>query len=104
MKHHHEDLAIELGLRLRRLRRAAGLSQHDVADMAGLDRTTIGLLERGKRGMQVYTLLVVAGALEERPSRILEGIEYIPGPPPPQPQGTWSFTPPQKRGHPGPAS
>ncbi len=100
MKHQQEELAIELGLRLRRLRRAAGLSQHEVADMSGLDRTTIGLLERGKRGMQVHTLLVVAGALEERPSRILEGIEYIPGPPPPVREGTWSFTTAPKRGFP----
>ena len=104
MKHYDEELTLELGRRLRRTRRAAGLSQQDVAKMVGLDRTTIGLLERGKRGMQVITLLVVAGALEEKASRILDGIEYIPGPPPPKPRGTWSFTQPQKRDFPAPSS
>ena len=90
MKRRDEELAIEMGLRLRRARRAVGLSQEELARRAGVHRHTIGLLERGKRRMGSETLLLILGALEADPSKILGGIEWIPGPT--APTGNWSFT------------
>jgi transcriptional regulator with XRE-family HTH domain len=48
---------------LRDVRREKGLSQESLASEAGLHRTHIGLVERGKRSPTVKTLLVIAGAL-----------------------------------------
>ncbi len=41
--------AVSFGARLRRLREAAGLTQEELADRAGLSRKAISLLERGER-------------------------------------------------------
>lgn len=44
-----QPLATAFGAVLREHRERAGLSQEDLADNAGLHRTYVGLLERGKR-------------------------------------------------------
>ena len=57
----------ELGRRLRQRRLDRNLSQHDVAQKAGVDRTTIGQLERDGRA-SLQTLVQVLrglGALDE---------------------------------------
>jgi transcriptional regulator with XRE-family HTH domain len=49
--------------RLRELREAAGLSQQQLADKAGLTRDGIAQLERGRRQPAWATVLALAGAL-----------------------------------------
>ncbi|MDY0135977.1 MAG: helix-turn-helix transcriptional regulator [Thiomicrospira sp.] len=48
---------------LKRLRQGSGLSQQDFAFEAGLDRTYISLLERGKRQPSLETLYRISKAL-----------------------------------------
>ncbi len=53
---------------LRRLRQAAGLSQEDLAERAGLTSAAIGALERGERRHPYpHTLRALAGALDLSP-------------------------------------
>lgn len=56
---------------VRRARKAAGLSQEDLALEAGLDRTYISQVERGKRNVTVIVLARIAGALKTTPDKLL---------------------------------
>jgi transcriptional regulator with XRE-family HTH domain len=61
------------------VRKRAGLSQERLADLAGLHRTEIGMLERGIRLARIDTLIKLAGALEVTPDALLDGIDWRPG-------------------------
>jgi transcriptional regulator with XRE-family HTH domain len=52
------------GRRLKTLRRERDLTQQQLADAAGFDRTFIGKLERGESGMNVDRLDDLARALD----------------------------------------
>ena len=56
---------------VRSLRKAAELSQEDLAHEAGLDRTYISQVERGKRNLTIMALAKIAGALKVSPDRLL---------------------------------
>lgn len=63
-----------LGRNLRELRRAAELSQEELADTAGLHRTYIGGIERGERNVGVLNLIQIARALKVSPGELLKSI------------------------------
>jgi len=65
---------VRFGLRVRRLRKAAGLSQEAFADRCGLDRTYISGIERGKRNVSLRNIEVVAKALGLSVSGLTEGV------------------------------
>ncbi len=48
---------------LRTLRKRAGFSQDALAEVSGLHRTEVNLLERGKRSPRVETLVILARSL-----------------------------------------
>ena len=52
-------------------RKAAGLSQEDLALEAGLDRTYISQVERGTRNCTIVVLARLARALKTTPDRLL---------------------------------
>ena len=56
---------------VRRARKAAGLSQEELASEAGLDRTYISQVERGKRNVTIVVLARIARALKTTPDRLL---------------------------------
>ncbi|MBU6464278.1 MAG: helix-turn-helix transcriptional regulator [Bradyrhizobium sp.] len=56
---------------VRRARKAAGLSQEELAFEAGLDRTYISQVERGKRNVTIVVLARIAKALETTPDKLL---------------------------------
>jgi transcriptional regulator with XRE-family HTH domain len=60
-----------VGRAIRALREARGLTQEQLADLAGVHRTYVGSVERGERNVTVETLSRFAEALEVRPSEIL---------------------------------
>ncbi len=67
------------GRNLARLRKGAGLSQEQLASLASLHRTEIGMLERGVRLARIDTLIKLAGALNIAPGELLDGLAWTPG-------------------------
>lgn len=53
----------EFGLRVRSTRTAAGLSQEQLAHLAGLHRTYVGSVERGERNISLLNILTLATVL-----------------------------------------
>lgn len=58
---------------MRRERESRGLSQEQLADMAGLHRTYIGSVERGERNISIDNIERLAVALGLDPADLLRG-------------------------------
>lgn len=58
-----DDLTGNVVDTIARLRREAGLTLEDLADRAGLHRTSLGLVERGERGLTIESAAKIAEAL-----------------------------------------
>ena len=63
-----------IGQRVRDLRVAKGLSQEKLAELAKLHRNYVGSIERGQKNAGVVSIVRLAHALSERPSRLLDTI------------------------------
>jgi transcriptional regulator with XRE-family HTH domain len=73
------SVAEQFGRNLARCRRAAGLSQEEASFRAGLHRTEVSSLERGKRLPRVDTVAKLAAAVKADPGELFEGIAWQPG-------------------------
>lgn len=73
------SVAERFGANLRRCRELADLTQAEVAQRASMNRTQIGVLERGERLPRIDTLVKLAGALEVSPDELLAGLKWKPG-------------------------
>lgn len=67
-------LPAALGRAVRRLRVAAGFSQEAFADVVGVHRTYLGLIERGAVNVTLTTLEKLATALGLTPARLLDEV------------------------------
>jgi transcriptional regulator with XRE-family HTH domain len=72
-------LAEQFGANVARCRRAAGLSQDDLAWRASMHRTQVFLAERGKTMPRLDSFVRFVGALEVDSADLLDGIEWEPG-------------------------
>jgi transcriptional regulator with XRE-family HTH domain len=61
-----------VGQRLRELRKAHGMSQHDLAERTGIHPTAIGRYERDGREPLAGTIIRLARGLGVRPAALLE--------------------------------
>jgi transcriptional regulator with XRE-family HTH domain len=59
------------GDNLRQLRLGASLSQEDLAEVAGMDRTYVGSVERGERNISLDNIWRLADSLGVEPSVLL---------------------------------
>ncbi len=66
------DVRKTFGDRVRQLRQAKGISQEDLAEKAGLDRTYISSIERGKRNVSLLNIERLAKSLEVKPHQLLQ--------------------------------
>lgn len=64
------------GNNVRRLRESSGMTQENLAEAAGLDRSYIGGIERGERNPALTAILRLAAALGVAPGRLFDGIGY----------------------------
>ncbi|WP_082518931.1 helix-turn-helix domain-containing protein [Leifsonia sp. Leaf336] len=64
-----------LGENVRDRRKAAQLSQADLAALSGLDTSTVSRLERGELNPTLTTLLALAITLECEAFELIEGVE-----------------------------
>ena len=59
---------------MRQLRAEAGYSQEAFAHAAGLDRSYLGLIERGQRNITLGNIEKIAKALRVPISQLMEGV------------------------------
>ena len=57
------DIKLLVGKRVKELRNNLGISQEELADLAGLDRTYITSVECGKRNISIVNIEKLANAL-----------------------------------------
>jgi len=60
----------EFGARVRALRKGKGYSQEQIADLAGLDRSYMGHIERGEKNITLLKIWQIADALDLSPSEL----------------------------------
>ena len=69
------NLQEQFGVMLRRRRLKAGLGQEEFADIAGLHRTHISLLERGKRMPTLFVVRKIARGLKTTMASLMAELE-----------------------------
>ena len=60
-----------IGENVRSYRKKLGVSQEELGDMAGLDRTYVGGVERGERNVSAVNIEKLARALKVKPEKLL---------------------------------
>jgi transcriptional regulator with XRE-family HTH domain len=72
-----DELQRVFGIVVRRRREAAGMSQEAFADAAGLHRTYVSLLERGRRMPSILVARKIATALGTTMADLLGEVERV---------------------------
>lgn len=63
---------VAFGERVRKLRKEKGLSQEALADLAGIERSYMGHIERGDQNITLIKIFQIAEALEMSPSYLID--------------------------------
>jgi transcriptional regulator with XRE-family HTH domain len=74
-KYVRSKIDIAFGRALRQQRAIRGLSQEGMADLCGMDRTYVSLLERGRRSPTIRTVHQLCNSLKLRPSEFFAHVE-----------------------------
>lgn len=69
------NLQIWFGIVLREQRKKLSITQDELAHRSNLDRTFVGLLERGQRKPSLDTIFALSRGLEIRPSELIAEVE-----------------------------
>jgi transcriptional regulator with XRE-family HTH domain len=72
-------LATAAGEAVHNLRIELGVSQSSLSEKSRLDRSYLGLLERGKRGISLESIWKISTALSIKPSELIARIESLLG-------------------------
>lgn len=67
-----KSLAYKLGVKIRILRKAAGITQAQLAEAADISVNFMGYIERGQRTPSIATLEQIAKALKVAPKELFE--------------------------------
>lgn len=63
-------------LKATRAKRTDKMSQYKLAELAGITRRYVQMLESGKQGVSLITLFSLAQALEVSPVQLIEELDY----------------------------
>ncbi|MBU6222925.1 MAG: helix-turn-helix domain-containing protein [Planctomycetes bacterium] len=69
-----DKLLQHFGQRVREARVACGVTQEQLAEHAGFDRTYISLVERGKRNLSLLNVCQLANALGKSAEDLVRGL------------------------------
>lgn len=69
------DILEVFGQVIREMRIEQGISQEELASLAGFHRTYIGMIERGERNLSLKNMQVLANTLNTKLSKILSECE-----------------------------
>lgn len=64
-----------LGKRIKKMRGERSLSQEELAELAGVHRTYVGMIERGEKNVTVFSAQKISAALGISISELFEGYE-----------------------------
>ena len=67
------------GAAVRQLRAKAGVSQENLANIANIDRSYMGAIERGTKNVTIKNICKIAKALEKNPSELFKLTEKLLG-------------------------
>lgn len=62
---------VRLGAAIRAKRKEMGVSQEELAIVAGVERSNMGKIERGENNLSVLNLIRIADALDSKAAEIL---------------------------------
>ena len=65
----------DFGKTIRELRKEKGLSQEAFADLAGIDRSYMGHIERGEKNITLTKIYQLSNALEMAPAEIFDRLK-----------------------------
>lgn len=74
MSRGNHALLLQLGVRIKRLRKKKGYTQTDLAVHLDMNRGHLSDIERGKREAGIITLQVIARGLDTTMSNLLRGL------------------------------
>ena len=69
-----QDIQLIVAERIKRIRKAKGITQEELADLAGLNKTHMYRLEGGKQSMTLRTLKIIADALDVRVRELVKDL------------------------------
>lgn len=70
----NSDILIKFGKRVLSYRKEANLSQEKLAELSGLHRTYIGMIERGEKNITLKNIEKISKALEINMSDLLKDL------------------------------
>ena len=71
------DILIDFGLAIKKLRNEMELSQEDLAEKTGFHRTYIGFIERGERNLSLKNIEIFANTFNIKVSELMKVCENI---------------------------
>jgi transcriptional regulator with XRE-family HTH domain len=69
-----QDIQLLVADRIKKIRKAKSLTQDQLAELAGLNRTHLYRLESGKQSMTLRTLKIIADALGVKVGALVKGL------------------------------
>ena len=73
-----KKILLQLGGRIRDVRKGLGISQEELAHLSGMHRTYVSSVERGERNISVLNLLSLAGVLGVDAGDLVAGLTRLP--------------------------